>query len=122
MTGLRAEPQLTALAIVGPLGEKHPEQFGTQHHSILQRLLKALRKNAVEKLTAQEPVGATAAAISPEALDSSGYRGLDPPMARPIEHTSKLPHRSLSFQADLRCPHFAVMWQRLSDQSFSSLR
>jgi hypothetical protein len=85
-------------------------------------IVKALRKNAVERLTAQEPVGGTAAAISPDALDSSGYRGLDPPTAPPIEHTSKLPHRSLIFHADLRCPHFAVMWQRLSDQSFSSLR
>jgi hypothetical protein len=80
VTGLRAELQLTALAIAGPLGEGHPEQFGTQQHSILQPLLKALRKNAVEKLTAQEPIGATAAAISPEALDSSDYRGCPPPL------------------------------------------
>ncbi len=62
---LAAEPQLTALAIVGRLGEKHPEQFGTRQHSIVQRLLKALRKKAVEKLIAQEQLGATAAAASP---------------------------------------------------------
>ena len=52
---LAAEPQLTALAIVGRLSEKHPEQFGTKQHSIVQRLLKAHRKKAVEKLIAQEP-------------------------------------------------------------------
>ncbi len=45
---LAAEPQLTALAIVGRLSEKHPEQFGTRQHSIVQRLLKALRKKAAE--------------------------------------------------------------------------
>jgi hypothetical protein len=30
-------------------------QFGTKQHSIVQRLLKALRKKAAEKLIAQEP-------------------------------------------------------------------
>jgi hypothetical protein len=86
---LAAEPQLTALAIVGRLGEKHPEQFGTRQHSIVQRLLKALRKNAVEKLIAQEPLRATAAATSPGAVDGSGYRGPDPPTAPLIERTPK---------------------------------
>jgi hypothetical protein len=38
---LAAEPQLTALATVGRLSEKHPEQFETRQHSIVQRLLKA---------------------------------------------------------------------------------
>lgn len=38
---LAAEPQLTALAIVVRLSEKHPEQFGTRQHSIVQRLLTA---------------------------------------------------------------------------------
>jgi hypothetical protein len=45
---LAAEPQLTALAIVGRLNEKHPEQFGMKQHSIVQRLLKALRKKIAE--------------------------------------------------------------------------
>jgi hypothetical protein len=39
---LAAEPQLTAIAIVGRLSEKHPDQFATKQHSIVQRLLKAL--------------------------------------------------------------------------------
>jgi len=47
---LAAEPQLTAIAIVGRLSEKHPDQFGTRQHSIVQRLLKVLRKKAAKKL------------------------------------------------------------------------
>jgi hypothetical protein len=30
---LAAEPQLTAIAIVGRLAERHPEQFGKKQHS-----------------------------------------------------------------------------------------
>jgi hypothetical protein len=40
---LAEQPQLTALAIVGRLSETHPEEFGTRRHSIVQRLLRALR-------------------------------------------------------------------------------
>ena len=67
-------PQLTALAIVVRLSEKHPEQFGTRQHSIVQRLMKALRKKAAETLiAAQEPPGArTTAASSPGAVDGWG--------------------------------------------------
>ena len=50
---LVVEPQLTALAIVGRLSELYPEQFCKKQHSIVQRLLKALRKKAAERLTAQ---------------------------------------------------------------------
>jgi hypothetical protein len=84
---LAAEPQLTALAIVIRLSEKHPEQFGTRQHSIVQRLLKALRKKAAEKLiAAQEPPGArTTAASSPGAVDGSGYQGPDPSTAPLVE-------------------------------------
>ena len=50
---LAAEPQLTALAILGRLIEKHPEQFGMKQHSIVQRLLKALRKKVAETLISE---------------------------------------------------------------------
>jgi hypothetical protein len=50
---LAAEPQLTALAIVGRLSESYPQQFCKKQHSIVQRLLKALRRTAAEKLTAE---------------------------------------------------------------------
>src|SRR6516164_2008781 len=88
---LAEEPQLTAIAIVGRLSEKHRDQFGSRQHSIVQRLLKALRKKASGKLLAQEPLGAAAAAPSPGAVDGSGYRGPDPPTARLIERAAKSP-------------------------------
>jgi hypothetical protein len=70
------------------LSEKHPDQFGTKQHSIVQRLLKALRKKAAEKLLA-ESLGTTAVVPTPGAVDGSGYRGPDPPTAPPIEQASK---------------------------------
>ena len=83
---LAAEPQLTALAIVGRLSERYPEQFGMRQHSIVQRLLKALRKEAAENLIAQEPpCAATTATPLPGPVDGSGYKGPDPPTAPPIE-------------------------------------
>ena len=85
---LAAEPQLTAIAIVGRLSEKHPDQFGTKQHSIVQRLLKALRKKAAEQLFA-ESLGTTAVVPTPGTVDGSGYRGPDPPTAPPIEQASK---------------------------------
>jgi len=87
---LAAEPQLTALAIVGRLSEKHPEQFGTRQHSTVQRLLKALRKKTAERLIAREPPGAaTTATPLPGPVDGSGYIGPDPPTAPQVERASK---------------------------------
>jgi hypothetical protein len=85
---LAAEPQLTALAIVGRLGQKYPEQFGPRQHSIVQRLLKALRKRVAERLIAQGSSGATAAASLPGAVDGSGYDRPNPPTAPPVEHAA----------------------------------
>ena len=56
---LAEQPQLTALAIVGRLSEKYPEEFGTKQHSIVQRLLRALRRQAAEQLVTEEPRGDT---------------------------------------------------------------
>ena len=86
---LAAEPQLTAIAIVGRLSEKHLDQFGTRQHSIVQRLLKVLRKKAAKKLIAQEPLDATAVAPGPGAVDGSGYGGPDPPAAPAVERAWK---------------------------------
>jgi hypothetical protein len=87
---LATEPQLTALALVGRLNEKYPEQFGMRQHSIVQRLLKALRKKAAQKLIAEEPpCAATTATPLPGPVDGSGYIGPDPPTAPPIERASK---------------------------------
>jgi hypothetical protein len=87
---LAAQPELTALTIVGRLREKHPEQFGTRQHSIVQRLLRALRRKAAEQLIAQKPLGdATTAVPLPGAVDGSGYAGPDPPTAPPIARARK---------------------------------
>jgi hypothetical protein len=87
---LAAEPQLTALAILGRLNERHPEEFGSKQHSIVQRLLKRLRKKTAEKLIADGLLGrATNIAASPGSVDGSGYIGPDPPTAPPTERASK---------------------------------
>jgi hypothetical protein len=49
---LASEPQLAAIAIVGHLADLHPDQFGKKQHSIVQRLLRALRKSAAQRLIA----------------------------------------------------------------------
>jgi hypothetical protein len=87
---LAEQPQLTALAIVGRLSEKYPEEFGTKQHSIVQRLLRTLRRKAAAQLVAEEPLGdATTAAPRPGAVDGSGYAGPDPPTAPPTEQVWK---------------------------------
>jgi hypothetical protein len=73
---LAAEPQLTALAILGRLTERHPNQFGPRQHSIVQRLLRALRAKAAQQIiTAQPPTR------PPGAVDGSGYARPDPTTA-----------------------------------------
>src|SRR5215207_10721394 len=46
---LAAEPQLTAIAIVGRLADLHPDQFGKKQHSIVQRLLRVLRRSSAQR-------------------------------------------------------------------------
>jgi hypothetical protein len=94
---LAAQPQLTALAIVGRLSEKYPEEFGKRQHSIVQRLLRALRRKAAEQLVAEEPLGdATTAAPLPGVVDGPGYVGPDPPTAPLVEQAGKATWRGLS--------------------------
>jgi hypothetical protein len=85
---LAAEPQLTALAIVGRLAERDAEHFGTKQHSIVQRLLKKLRMKAAQQLHAEPAasgrqhaqVEETTAPSGP--VDGSGLiAGPDPPTA-----------------------------------------
>ena len=87
---LAAEPQLTALAIVGRLSEKHPEQFETRQHSIVQRLLKALRRKAAEKLIAKEPPGAiTTAPPRPGLWTARAIKGPTRPQSLPSSKPRK---------------------------------
>ncbi|RZN08829.1 hypothetical protein CWO90_47470, partial [Bradyrhizobium sp. Leo121] len=59
---LTAEPRLTALAILGRLAEQCPEQFGPPQHTIVQRLLRSLRRKAVETIIPRTAEGAAQAA------------------------------------------------------------
>jgi hypothetical protein len=87
---LAEQPQLTALAIISRLAEKNPEEFGTKQHSIVQRLLRALRRKAAEQLIAQEPLGdAKTTTTLPGDVDGPGYVGPDPPTAPPVEQAGK---------------------------------
>jgi hypothetical protein len=101
---LAVEPQLTALAIVCRLSARHPEQFGTKQHSIVQRLLKALRKKAAEKLTTQEPPCPLAIAPPPEAVDGSGCPWPDPPTAPPFEQVLEVDRLIGSDHIELSAP------------------
>ena len=61
---LAAEPRLTALAILGRLAEHSPEKFGPPQHTIVQRLLRSLRRNAAEVIIPRT-AGGTAAIGDP---------------------------------------------------------
>src|SRR5450631_4119690 len=60
---LAAEPRLTALAILGRLAEHSPEKFGPPQHTIVQRLLRSLRRNAAEVIIPRMAGGAAPAII-----------------------------------------------------------
>ncbi len=85
---LAVEPQLTALGIVRRLAEIDPATFGCKQHSIVQRLLRALRRKAAETViatTATPP--SPAVALRPGPVDGAACDGHS---ARP----QALPHRS----------------------------
>ena len=88
---LAAEPQLTALAIVGRLSEAYPEQFCKKQHSIVQRLLRALRKKAAERLmTDMTLTDPTSGALSPGAVDGAACDGHSaPPTAPTVQQVAR---------------------------------
>lgn len=61
---LAEEPQLTALAIVGRLSDKCLEEFGPRQDSIVQRLLRVLRRKTAKQLVAEKLLG-DAATVTP---------------------------------------------------------
>ena len=75
---LAVEPQLTALAIVGRLAERDPQQFGPRQQSIVQRLLRAIRRTATQQSIAAHVSPAVAATLPPEHVDGAGYGGPAP--------------------------------------------
>src|SRR5271154_3275654 len=102
---LGAEPRLTALVILDRLAARSPGQFGRPQHTIVQRLLKALRKKAAEKLIAQKPPSATkTAAPFTGPVDGSGYGGPDPPTGPAIERVSQAGRLNRSAQVGSSAP------------------
>ena len=55
---LASEPRLTALAILGRLAEHCSERFGPSQHTIVQRLLRSLRRKAAETIIPRTAEGA----------------------------------------------------------------
>jgi hypothetical protein len=97
---LAAEPQLTAIAIVGRLADLDPDQFDEKQHSIVQRLLRTLRRSAAQRLIAETVAGGYEnLAQAPGAVDGSGCAGPDPPTAAP-----PLPALNVEPSADVRQP------------------
>src|SRR5215217_3195823 len=77
-----AEPELIAIAIIGRLADLHPDQFGKKQHSIVQRLLRVLRRSSAQRSIADTAAeGYENLAQPPGAVDGSGYGGPDPPTA-----------------------------------------
>ena len=79
---LAMEPQITALAIVHRLAAIDPATFAEEQHSIVQRLLRTLRRNTAQRLIAEVAAeGYEKVAQPPGTVDGSGYAGPDPPTA-----------------------------------------
>src|SRR5262245_27765447 len=79
---LAAEPQITALAILRRLAAIDPDTFGDKQHSIVQRLLKALRRKAAQRVIA-ETAAERGEAKMPNAGVGGPAVGLRPPSGPP---------------------------------------
>jgi hypothetical protein len=88
---LATEPQLTALAIVGRLAQRDADQFGPKQHSIVQRLLKALRSKAAERIIAATTTGAGEVRKSDPGGGTTAV-GLRPPCVLPPPANREVPH------------------------------
>jgi hypothetical protein len=75
---LAVEPRLTALVILGRLAARCPGQFRPPQHTIVQRLLKALRRKAAGQLIAGS--GAVAATTAPHSETAISSRSEAPPL------------------------------------------
>jgi hypothetical protein len=90
---LAAEPDITALVIVRRLATSEPGTFGDKQHSIVQRLLRSLRRRAAETaLAGVTDQAATAAREPPVSVDGAASRMLSaPPTAPPPEQAALSP-------------------------------
>jgi hypothetical protein len=81
---LAAEPRLTALAILGRLAEHCPEQFGPPQHTIVQRLLRSLRRKPAETIIPRTAEVAAPAGDPGTGGDAAGDGHSATPPAPPI--------------------------------------
>jgi hypothetical protein len=79
---LKAEPQITALAILRRLAAIDPDTFCDKQHSIVQRLLKALRRKAAHRVIAETTTEGGEAKL-PNAGVGGPAVGLRPPSGPP---------------------------------------
>lgn len=87
---LAAEPDITALAIVRRLAASDPATFGDKQHSIVQRLLRSLRRKAAETAVASLTEHAAPAVLKPPgSVDGAASRMLSaPPTTPPLEQAA----------------------------------
>ena len=86
---LADEPRLTALAILGRLAERCPEQFGPPQQTIVQRLLRLLRRKAAGTIVVVEAQGTPAAPYLPgTGCDAACDEHFAPPPVSPAEQAS----------------------------------
>jgi hypothetical protein len=95
---LATEPQITALAIVRRLAEIDPSTFGDKQHSIVQRLLRSLRRKAAGTVIVDMTMKAsTAAVMRPGPVDGAACDGHSaPPTGPPAKQASIRARRSRS--------------------------
>ena len=87
---LADEPRLTALAILGRLAERDPGQFGSPQQTIVQRLLRSLRRKAAATIAVGEVPGAPAAPYLPGTGDGAACdEPFAPPPVPPTEQASR---------------------------------
>ncbi len=94
---LVAEPRLTALVILDRLAERCPGRFGPPQHSIVQRLLKTLRRKAAGQQIAGTQIAAATTTSSTEPRETfAGSSRAQPDLAGPLAASASVPpaHRT----------------------------
>ena len=82
---LATEPQITALAIVRRLAAIDPATFSDKQHSIVQRLIRSLRRKATETvIVAMAAQASIAAAMRPGPVDGASCDGHSAPPTGPL--------------------------------------
>jgi hypothetical protein len=101
---LAAEPQITALAIVGRLAAIDPDTFGDKQHSIVQRLLRSLRSRAAQAVIAAMTAQASPVSVMlPGPVDGAACDGHSAsPTGPPSERASTISRRRPSAHATSR--------------------